>query len=434
MAGGEPRIADDRSSQLEKYVGDGNEVVEFKLIRTRSDIENEEVGFKPEMCHQIFNQSETIFGYENLKIQLYFTAGSLHTFLGIRFKSKVSQTLADGAEPDNLIEKLGAVLRSNYTSNLDDFSAKIDKEHQFQPFGELIHSFTVDRKPSAEVVNGSGRSHSNGDVTISKTYEIYVCDISIPKFQDYLIKMETFVLWFIDAASFLDSDDERWKFYVMYEKYKSSEGNTMYAFVGYSSVYNFYCYPELIRPRVAQMVILPPFQRQGLAVELLSAIYRSYRSNPKTKEITVEDPSDDFERLRDFVDARDCSKLSSYSNEKLKKGFSKEMSEEAKTVLKMTHRQARRVYEMLRLRVTNENDPKELKEYRLDVKRRLNIPYQKQQSDIKRMMRRKFNSTELQTASQLDDGSRKQELESNFNLLLSHYQYITSRLERDVES
>jgi len=39
-------------------------------------------------------------------------------------------------------------------------------------------------------------------------------------------------------------------------------------------------------------------------------------------------------------------------------------------------RQARRVYEMLRLRVTNQNDQKEMKEYRIDVKRRLNIPYQ----------------------------------------------------------
>ncbi|CAL8130628.1 unnamed protein product [Orchesella dallaii] len=433
MAGGEPRIADDRSSQLEKYVADGNDVVEFKLIRARSDLENEEVGFGPEMCHQIFNPRETIFGYENLKIQLYFTAGSLHTFLGHDYTSKISPKLADGVEPDNFMEKLGAVLRSNYTTNLDDFSAKIEKEHQFKPFGELIHSFTASRKISTEPVNGF-KMITNGDIAVSKTFEVYLCDVKVPKFEDYLLKMETFVLWFIDAATFVDSDDERWKFFVIYEKYKSSEGNTMYAFVGYSSVYDFYCYPEMVRPRVAQMVILPPFQRQGLAVELLSTIYRSYRSKPNTKEITVEDPSDDFERLRDFVDARDCGKLASYSKEKLKQGFSKEMYEEARQVLKMTKRQARRAYEMLRLRITNENDEKEFKEYRIDVKRRLNIPYQKQQSDIKRMMRRKFNSAELQTASQLDDASRKEELESNFNLLLSHYKYITSRLERDVDS
>ncbi len=31
LKGGEPRIADDKSSQLEKYVADGNEVIEFKM-------------------------------------------------------------------------------------------------------------------------------------------------------------------------------------------------------------------------------------------------------------------------------------------------------------------------------------------------------------------------------------------------------------------
>jgi histone acetyltransferase 1 len=208
----------------------------------------------------------------------------------------------------------------------------------------------------------------------------------------------------------------------------------MYAFVGYSAVYNFYCYPEMIRPRVAQMVVLPPFQRQGLGVELLSVIYRYYRGNPKVKEITVEDPSDDFERLRDFVDARDCSKLSTFVPENLVQGISTDMLDEAKKVLKMTSRQSRRVYEMLRLRETNIHNEKDFKEFRLDVKRRLNIPYQKQQSDIRRMMRRKFDSTELQTAAQLDDASRKTELESNFQLCLSHYQYVLNRLERDADS
>ena len=38
--------------------------------------------------------------------------------------------------------------------------------------------------------------------------------------------------------------------------------------------------------------------------------------------------------------------------------------------------QCRRVYEILRLQVTNVNEPTEYKEYRLDIKRRLNIPFQ----------------------------------------------------------
>jgi len=164
--------------------------------------------------------------------------------------------------------------------------------------------------------------------------------------------------------------------YFRYEKYKSSDGSTRYGFIGYGSVYNFFAYPENTRPRVAQMLILPPFQKQGLAIELLSAIYSRYRTDKKAVEITgknknilyflfyslncvvlrcqfasklnckpdlsfkltitVEDPSDDFEVLRDYVDATDCSKLPSFAREKLRKGYSSDMAEEARRVLKMT--------------------------------------------------------------------------------------------------
>ena len=37
--------------------------------------------------------------------------------------------------------------------------------------------------------------------------------------------------------------------YFRFEKYKSN-GNPMYAFVGYMTVYNYYAYPEKIRPRI----------------------------------------------------------------------------------------------------------------------------------------------------------------------------------------
>lgn len=50
----------------------------------------------------------------------------------------------------------------------------------------------------------------------------------------------------------------------------------------------------------------------------------------------MEDPSDDFERLRDYVDARDCMTLSSFAPDKVKIGFTNEMEDEAKKKLKMT--------------------------------------------------------------------------------------------------
>lgn len=45
-------------------------------------------------------------------------------------------------------------------------------------------------------------------------------------------------------------------------------------------------------------------------------------------DITVEDPSDEFRRIRNVIDVRHCQDLSSFSVDKLKKGFSREMLKE----------------------------------------------------------------------------------------------------------
>ena len=118
------------------------------------------------------------------------------------------------------------------------------------------------------------------------------------------------------------------------EKFKSEHGSWRYAVVGYSTVYEYYAYPDKKRPRIAQFLVLPPFQRRGLGAQLLRSIYRYYQTSPSVVDITVEDPSDDFMLLRFYVDSCLCRKLDSFSPENLKKGFSKAMIEEASTKYK----------------------------------------------------------------------------------------------------
>lgn len=159
-----------------------------------------------------------------------------------------------------------------------------------------------------------------------------------------------------------------------FEKYSES-GNPRYAIAGYVTVYQYYAYPEHQRQRISQMLVLPPFQRKGLGSRLLDTVQRYFWQNKNVIDITVEDPSDEFIRLRDFVDCRNCMKLETFNPDNLKKGFSPEMAEEAKKTFKIGKKQARQVYEILRLKCTKKEDPEEFKAYRVDVKRRLNLPY-----------------------------------------------------------
>jgi len=49
----------------------------------------------------------------------------------------------------------------------------------------------------------------------------------------------------------------------------------------------------------------------------------------------VEDPSENFQRVRDYVDAKNCSTLAAFDPKQLKKGFSDAMVTEARTKLKI---------------------------------------------------------------------------------------------------
>jgi GNAT superfamily N-acetyltransferase len=56
--------------------------------------------------------------------------------------------------------------------------------------------------------------------------------------------------------------------------------------------------------RGSQMLVLPPFQRHGLGAVLLQQAYVFCRGLPTAIDITVEDPSDQFMPLRDYVDCK----------------------------------------------------------------------------------------------------------------------------------
>jgi hypothetical protein len=109
----------------ERFTADANSSVEFRLIRSEADLDphtattdlpgqydphristdlkmssgqsNELFSkisptdpFNPDMSHQIFGEKETIFGYENLKIKIYFSAKSLLQYFEIIYDEKLS--------------------------------------------------------------------------------------------------------------------------------------------------------------------------------------------------------------------------------------------------------------------------------------------------------------------------------------------------------
>merc|ERR1712110_31607 len=401
-----------QTSALAEFVCDGNEALQFRLVKSPEDLEDPDTRFKPEMCHQIYGDNENIFGFKGLEVNLFMTAGSLQTYLGHTYKEKVDPSKTDGVTADDVISPLVKILApGSFTDNKEEFLAHVnsDKETKFRPMGELVNTITNE----------------------GTQYEVYKCEESTPRFRDYHERLQAWVMFYIDAASFIDIDDDSWRMFLMFEK-TGGPGSERYAVVGYITVYQYYAYgreTNRTRPRISQMLVLPPYQRRGLGSQLLETVYRNYTGDDKVIDITVEDPSDNFVRLRDFVDTKNCLKLPAYSKSEVLKGFSEDITSAAAKDLKICKKQARRIYEIIRLHYTSLADQEQYRSYKMDVKRRLNIPYRKEQSQLSKLQ--KLLKPQEFAAAMVNITNKEQRLEileKQFTELETHYKSVLEKV------
>ncbi|NWQ90370.1 HAT1 acetyltransferase, partial [Burhinus bistriatus] len=396
--------------KLAEYKCNTNEAIQLKLVRFPEDLEDDNTTFNPEYSHQVFGDDEVAFGYKGLKILLYYIAGNLSTLFRIEYTSKVNEKF-DCVEADDVESKIREIIPPGFCTNTDDFVSMLEKEVNFKPFGMLLHTYSVHNEEAGEDI----------------TYQIYKADMTCLGFREYHERLQTFLMWFIETASFIDVDDERWNYFLVFEKY-NKDGATLFATVGYMTVYNYYVYPDKTRPRVSQMLILPPFQGEGHGAQLLETVHRYYMSSPTVLDITAEDPSENYVKLRDFVLVKLCQDLLCFSPGKLMQGFSQEMVTEAQQKLKINKHHTRRVYEILRLRATDMGDAEQSRSYRLDVKRRLIGPYKKKQRELAKM-RRCLRPEELTNQlNQIDLNMQHEQLEESFQQLVSDYRRVLERL------
>lgn len=149
----------------------------------------------------------------------------------------------------------------------------------------------------------------------------------------------------------------------------------------------------------------------------------------------MEDPSPDFQRVRDYVDALNCATLPAFGREFLQNKFNKAMALEARDKFKINKRQARRIYEILRLKVTDLSNEKEYRDYRLEVKKRLNVPYKRERRDLKKLesVVKSLDKKETSNVILLPNEQRIQALEKEYRGLEEEYKKVIKRLDETSE-
>ncbi|KAL4065245.1 acyl-CoA N-acyltransferase [Scleroderma citrinum] len=291
----------------DNWTTNSNEALTLSLVRAQEDksvLQDDESyeEFHPAFTYPIYGEDEKIYGYQDLVIDLRFTSGSLAYFLSVHYAKKLDAS----STVDDVESILKEFIPPEYETDEATFAARVEEDAvSFKPIGKLIHSYSR-RLPASSTLNSVDAS------TDTVEYEVYHATFDDPGFKEYHRRMQLFILLYIEAGSYINDEEEGWEFVVLYQKRKRTDGTPTYHFMGYSSLYNFYCFPEKVRLRLSQFVILPPYQRQGhgckylssASSELYTAIYNYVLSRPSVSELTVEDPAEAFEDLRDRNDLR----------------------------------------------------------------------------------------------------------------------------------
>ncbi|KAI0526332.1 histone acetyltransferase type B catalytic subunit [Xylaria bambusicola] len=311
----------------DEWTQNANEALTISLVRPSASSIEKVSSFNPRFTYPIFGEEERIFGYKGLKVNLQYDARNLRPHLSISSSKKfnsVGEVEAVNVR-DVMKEFLPGVAfqtRSEYEKALKDV------QDTWAPPGTLVKT-----------------TEKNGE-----TYEIWRGTLADPAVKQLIRRVQITVLFFIEGGSYIgidaDGNDDpeyslaRWTVFLVYKKQASSDAAEKheYIFQGFSTVYDFWMYQLPLPPsstrettapiqprrddswelpqgdldlanlprraRISQFIILPPYQGKGIGALLYDTIFDLYMADESTKEITVEDPNEDFDLLRDICDLK----------------------------------------------------------------------------------------------------------------------------------
>ncbi|WVR03957.1 histone acetyltransferase type B catalytic subunit [Kwoniella sp. DSM 27419] len=383
------------SEDLAVWLSESNEVLNLQLVRAPEDedvlqYEDRQVieSFNPSFTYPIFGEHEKLFGYKGLDIQLKFASGSLRQFLSVNFDEKIKSTATPADEIEGTLFKF---IPADYTKSDYEFQKIVEKDAEgFKPLGEKVGSYVrpaaIGKSKGKGKGKGKGKSITATDgVEINEedenavVFEMYKSNWNTPGFREYHRRMQLFILLYIEGGSYVQEDEDAWEFITLFERRKRPDSDLhTYHFVGYVSVYPFWCYPDQVRLRLSQFVILPPYQHQGHGSKLYSTLFANMLSRPEVAELTVEDPAEAFEDLLDRNDLRFLIKQGVPDDPMFLQGVGEnqrgrraEWEDTVRRKYKIAQRQFDRLLEMLLLRALNREDEQKVRMYRLQVKARL---------------------------------------------------------------
>ncbi|SPO01158.1 related to histone acetyltransferase subunit HAT1 [Cephalotrichum gorgonifer] len=314
------------------WSADSNEALLISLDTPTTKGPKPYKSFNPSFTFPLFGDAQQIFGYKNLAINLRFRANDMRPFVKVSYAKKfdaIGDT--EPADIDSILKEFLPAVAFSPEADYVEGAKRLSPE--WKPPGELLTTI------------------SDG----GETYEVWKGTMADPAVKQMVNRIQVLSVLFIDGGSLIVDDldtspnpaDSRWTIFFLFRKDKSADdpSRSDYTFVGYSTVFRFFYLnkdaaraspPKELeqlpkgdfdlsdlpcRSRISQFVILPPFQRAGNGARLYTAVFDYYTHHAPTRAITVEDPNEEFDDLRDVCDLAYLRSLPAFNNLQIKKDY-----------------------------------------------------------------------------------------------------------------
>ncbi|EPY50784.1 histone acetyltransferase Hat1 [Schizosaccharomyces cryophilus OY26] len=360
-------------SNIDEWVHNANECISIVQKNEKGDVDCE---FHPTFTYSIFGDSEVLYGYKNLNIEIQYISPSMKPQLKVTCSDRLAPE--SGVEPTNVDKTLSKYLRDDRVP-------------------ESLEPVDVRNIPVAETYSFDERKFC---ILKSKPSDLAAI-------MQYL---QIFSLFFIEGGSFIDIFDPKWTIYLLYEIKEEQ-----YCLRGYCTVYHYYKWDKTRtdgeRPRISQFVIFPPFQREGHGSRLYNTIVNIFLEDPKILEFAVEDSSEAFDDLRDRCDFQRLKSMNIFTSPEFRLPLSKEWLHSQRSATKLPPRQFLRCCEIALTMKMKDLSLLERKALRLLIKERI------------------FRQN-LDVLLQLDRSDRLDKIQGAYQNQLDEYKKIAKKLPK----
>ncbi|KAL8916418.1 MAG: hypothetical protein Q9172_006314, partial [Xanthocarpia lactea] len=345
----------------DEWSTNANEALDISFVQAGQQSPVKLSTFRPKFTYPIFGEEECIFGYQGLNITIRFAAHDLLPNVSVKY-DKMFKTVNDTKALD--IEKTlkewipeGEAFNRHHEHGWRADSVKVSFEAPTEFSFKIQYDTAASKwKPPGELIQSY---KSRG-----RDFEIWCGDLTDPAVRQLIDRIQVLVSLFIEGGTPIPLDDQdwslaKWRIFFVYEKLTSlpSSAASPYSLVGYCSTYRFNTYYPSTRPlapedktpltftltpeattqrdtaisttdsgtalfspanlpsraRISQFLILPSHQSHSHGTHLYKTIYTHFLRSPTCIELTVEDPNEAFDDLRDYCDYTHLLTTSTFS-------------------------------------------------------------------------------------------------------------------------